>query len=210
MLSFSGLLGCALLHLTGSFAALRAREEQKPAKARAERSWSHGLEGWDLTLEPDPPDEWAGGDPHGGRGGPAAEPFDPVAIALEQLAAERQQQAATSRSGGGGGGKARSRGGGGGGGGGRRGGGRKSGDRTVGGKTGRPSSVGRVEPSESAGESEGGGLAGCARVRPGRLLVYAAHSGFGNQELSLRRALLLAYVLNRTLVLPPLLRQERR
>ncbi len=37
--------------------------------------------------------------------------------------------------------------------------------------------------------------------------MYSAHSGFGNQELSLRRALLLAYALNRTLVLPPLLRQ---
>ena len=47
---------------------------------------------------------------------------------------------------------------------------------------------------------------GCARVRRRRWLVYAAHSGFGNQELSLRRALLVAYVLNRTLVLPPILR----
>ncbi|KAL1527731.1 hypothetical protein AB1Y20_009116 [Prymnesium parvum] len=47
----------------------------------------------------------------------------------------------------------------------------------------------------------------CARVRKHKLLLYAAHSGFGNQELSLRRALLVAYLLNRTLVLPPLLRQ---
>lgn len=47
-----------------------------------------------------------------------------------------------------------------------------------------------------------------ARLRRDKLLVYAAHSGFGNQELSLRRALLLAYVLNRTLVLPPLLPQS--
>lgn len=50
--------------------------------------------------------------------------------------------------------------------------------------------------------------AGCARARRGHLLVYAAHSGFGNQELALRRAVLIAYVLNRTLVLPPLLRQS--
>ena len=48
-------------------------------------------------------------------------------------------------------------------------------------------------------------LANCARTRKGHVLVYAAHSGFGNQELALRRALLVAYVLNRTLVLPPLL-----
>ena len=48
----------------------------------------------------------------------------------------------------------------------------------------------------------------CARVRRDRLLLYAAHSGFGNQELSLRRALLVAYVSNRTLVLPPILRQS--
>jgi hypothetical protein len=47
----------------------------------------------------------------------------------------------------------------------------------------------------------------CRRVRPSKLLMYAAHSGFGNQELSLRKALLLAYALNRTLVLPPLLPQ---
>lgn len=48
----------------------------------------------------------------------------------------------------------------------------------------------------------------CASIRHDRLLLYAAHSGFGNQELALRRALLIAYVLNRTLVLPPLLRQS--
>jgi hypothetical protein len=48
----------------------------------------------------------------------------------------------------------------------------------------------------------------CARVRVDRRLVYAAHSGFGNQELSLRRALLVSYVLNRTLVLPPVLHQS--
>ena len=48
----------------------------------------------------------------------------------------------------------------------------------------------------------------CARLRPDRLLVYAAHSGFGNQELALRRALLVAYITNRTLVLPPILRQS--
>ena len=50
--------------------------------------------------------------------------------------------------------------------------------------------------------------AACARIRSDRLLVYAAHSGFGNQELSLRRALLVSYVLNRTLVLPPILKQS--
>ena len=50
--------------------------------------------------------------------------------------------------------------------------------------------------------------ASCARIRSDRLLVYAAHSGFGNQELSLRRALLVSYVLNRTLVLPPILKQS--
>jgi hypothetical protein len=48
---------------------------------------------------------------------------------------------------------------------------------------------------------------GCGRIRRNNLLLYAAHSGFGNQELSLRRALLVAYALNRTLVLPPLLQQ---
>ena len=48
----------------------------------------------------------------------------------------------------------------------------------------------------------------CARIRAHKTLLYAAHSGFGNQELSMRRALLLAYVLNRTLVLPPLLHQS--
>ena len=52
------------------------------------------------------------------------------------------------------------------------------------------------------------GPAGCSRIRTGRLLLYAAHSGFGNQEMQLRKALLLAYVLNRTLVLPPLLPQS--
>ena len=51
-------------------------------------------------------------------------------------------------------------------------------------------------------------FAGCASLRSSRLLVYATHSGFGNQELSLRRALLIAFILNRTLVLPPLLRQS--
>ena len=49
---------------------------------------------------------------------------------------------------------------------------------------------------------------GCSRIRTGRLLLYAAHSGFGNQEMQLRKALLLAYVLNRTLLLPPLLPQS--
>lgn len=48
----------------------------------------------------------------------------------------------------------------------------------------------------------------CAPVRGDRLLVYAAHSGFGNQEFALRRALLVAYVTNRTLVLPPILRHS--
>eukprot|EP00965_Chrysotila_dentata_P092486 3052358-Pleurochrysis_carterae.AAC.1 len=42
------------------------------------------------------------------------------------------------------------------------------------------------------------GVGSCARIRSNALL-YAAHSGFGNQELSLRKALLLSYVLNRTL-----------
>ena len=62
-------------------------------------------------------------------------------------------------------------------------------------------------PSRStlpAGSSTGG----CARIRSTHQLLYAAHSGFGNQELALRRALLVSYVLNRTLVLPPLLRQS--
>lgn len=62
--------------------------------------------------------------------------------------------------------------------------------------------------AEGKREGMGTAPAGCARVRSGRLLLYAAHSGVGNQELSLRRALLLAYALNRTLVLPPLLRQS--
>ena len=48
---------------------------------------------------------------------------------------------------------------------------------------------------------------GCARLRKSRRLVYAAHSGFGNQEMALRRALLVSYVLNRTLVVPPILHQ---
>ena len=61
-------------------------------------------------------------------------------------------------------------------------------------------------PSSSASASPG--PAGCSRIRTGRLLLYAAHSGFGNQEMQLRKALLLAYVLNRTLVLPPLLPQS--
>ena len=48
----------------------------------------------------------------------------------------------------------------------------------------------------------------CTTIRQHKFLLYAAHSGFGNQELSLRRALLVAYVLNRTLVVPPVLRQS--
>ena len=48
---------------------------------------------------------------------------------------------------------------------------------------------------------------GCNRVRSSKFLLYAAHSGFGNQELSMRKALLVAYALNRTLLLPPLLKQ---
>ena len=47
----------------------------------------------------------------------------------------------------------------------------------------------------------------CGRTRGGKHLLFAAHSGFGNQEVSLRKALLLAYVLNRSLLLPPLLQQ---
>lgn len=41
---------------------------------------------------------------------------------------------------------------------------------------------------------------------PDRYLVYAAHNGFGNQHKALRKAILLAYQLKRTLVLPPLLK----
>lgn len=40
----------------------------------------------------------------------------------------------------------------------------------------------------------------------GKFLLYASHNGFGNQYKALRKGLLLAYVLRRTLVLPPLLR----
>ena len=63
-------------------------------------------------------------------------------------------------------------------------------------------------PAAMSMDNEQAATAGCARIRPKRYLLYASHSGFGNQELSLRRALLLAYVLNRTLVLPPLLQQS--
>ena len=63
-------------------------------------------------------------------------------------------------------------------------------------------------PAAMSMDNEQSATAGSARIRPKRYLLYASHSGFGNQELSLRRALLLAYVLNRTLVLPPLLQQS--
>ena len=63
-------------------------------------------------------------------------------------------------------------------------------------------------PSSQAPSAVPAELHNCSRIRSGRLLLYAAHSGFGNQEMSLRKALLLAYVLNRTLLLPPVLAQS--
>ena len=50
----------------------------------------------------------------------------------------------------------------------------------------------------------------CARPTPDgateRFLIFAVHSGWGIQRASVRKAALLAYVLNRTLVLPPVLK----
>ena len=70
----------------------------------------------------------------------------------------------------------------------------------------QPSSL--LRPAPASVEVPSRLAAGCQSVRRDKLLLYAAHSGFGNQELSLRKALLLAYVLNRTLILPPLLQQS--
>lgn len=76
-----------------------------------------------------------------------------------------------------------------------------------------PAQMSTLSPPRAPGQSSYASarqsqLAGSGRTRGDKFLIYAAHSGFGNQELSLRRAVLLAFILNRTLVLPPLLRQH--
>ena len=64
-----------------------------------------------------------------------------------------------------------------------------------------------TQPAGSPASQTDSALRCSAHLRRNKFLAYAAHSGFGNQELALRRALLVSYVLNRTLVLPPVLRQ---
>lgn len=46
----------------------------------------------------------------------------------------------------------------------------------------------------------------CSQKIPGqRFLMYAPHSGFSNQLSELKNAVLMAFILNRTLVVPPVL-----
>jgi hypothetical protein len=180
----------------GAFAALRGairRMERRPAAGRAgaaqrakargetlgleDGSWADGMREWDPTLEPDPPGTDDGDEDGAGKRGTRTEGGHRGGGGIGKSRRRQEDERPVWRGNGESGGGAGGAGGGSGGSWGEGGlGGGGDGDR--GGGEGREGSVGG---SAWAAELNASGMAGCARVRSGRLLLYAAHSGFGNQ-----------------------------